>query len=100
MLTNLLKKSSRELHSQNNEVNDEIEIPKKRYLSPDKRKQIIDEYNNTIMEYQKVIHLLDNKSNQLPKLRTKNWITTNDKSKGVYNSNSDIRFKTTMVKSS
>ena len=52
------------------------------------------------MEYQKVIHLLDNKSNQLPKLRTKNWITTNDKSKGVYNSNSDIRFKTTMVKSS
>ena len=43
MLTNLLKKSSRELHSQNNEVNDEIELPKKRYLSPDKRKQIIDE---------------------------------------------------------
>ena len=50
------------------------------------------------MEYQKLIHLLDNKSNQLPKLRTKNWIATNDKSKGVCNS--DIRFKTAMVKSS
>ena len=52
------------------------------------------------MEYQKIINLLDNMSNQLSKFRTKNWIETNDQSRGVYNTNSDIRFKTTMLKSS
>ena len=51
------------------------------------------------MEYQKIIHLLDNMSNQLSKFRTKNWIETNDESRGVYNTNSHIRFKTTMLKS-
>ena len=29
-----------------------------------------------------------------------NWIESNDQSRGVYNTNSDIRFKTTMLKSS
>ena len=52
------------------------------------------------MEYQKVINLLDNISNQLSKFRTKNWIEINDQSRGVYNINSDIRFKTTILKSS
>ena len=52
------------------------------------------------MEYQKIINLLDNTSNQLSKFRTKNWIEINDQSRGVYNTNSDIRFKTTMLKSS
>ena len=51
------------------------------------------------MEYQK-ISLLDNSPNQLPKFRTKSWIEVNDQSRGVYNVNSDIRFKTTMLKSS
>ena len=63
-ITNVSKKSSRELHSQNE---DEIEIPKERYISPEKRQWNI---NNT---YQ---------------------------SRGVYNTNSDIRCKTTMLKSS
>ena len=52
------------------------------------------------MEYQKIIHLLDNTSNQLPKFRTKIWIEINDQSRGVYHTNSDIRFKTTMLMSS
>ena len=52
------------------------------------------------MEYQKIINLLDNTPNQLSKFRTKNWIEINDQSKGTYNTNSDIRFKTTMLKSS
>ena len=52
------------------------------------------------MEYQKIINLLDNTPNQLSKFRTKNWIEINDQSRGVYNTNSDIRFKTTMLKSS
>ena len=34
------------------------------------------------------------------KLEKKNWIEINDQSRGVYNTNSDIRFKTTMLKSS
>ena len=39
-------------------------------------------------------------SNQLSKFRTKNWIETNDQSRVVYNTSSDIRFRTTMLKSS
>ena len=51
------------------------------------------------MEYQKVINLVDNAPNQLPKLRTRNWMEINEQSRGVYNVNSEIRFKTTMLKS-
>ena len=47
-ITNASKKSSKELHStrlhsQNDEANDETEIPKERYISPEKRQQIFDE---------------------------------------------------------
>ena len=52
------------------------------------------------MEYQKIINLLDNAPNQLSNFRTKNWNEINDLSKGAYNLNSDITFKTTMLKSS
>ena len=52
------------------------------------------------MEYQKIVNLLDNYSQQLSNFRTKNWFEINDQSRGVYNTNSDIRFKTTMLKSS
>ena len=52
------------------------------------------------MEYQKIINLLDNTLNQPSKFNTKNWIKINDQSRGVYNTNSDIRFKTAMLKSS
>ena len=40
-ITSLSKKSSKEL--QNNEANDESETPEERYISPEKRQQIIDE---------------------------------------------------------
>ena len=52
------------------------------------------------MEYQKIINFLDNTPNQLSKFKTKNWIGMNDQSRGTYNINSDIRFKTTMLRSS
>ena len=52
------------------------------------------------MEYQKILNLLDKTSNQLSKFRTKNWIEINDQSRGTYNSDGDIRFKTVMLKSS
>ena len=53
------------------------------------------------MEYKKIANLLDdNKSNQPSKFRTKNLVETNDESRGRYNVNSQIKFKTTMLKSS
>ena len=53
------------------------------------------------MEYQKIANLIDDDtSNQPSKLRTKNWAEINDESRGVYNVNSQIKFKTTMLKSS
>ena len=39
-ITSVSKKSPKELHSQNE---DQIELPKERYISPEKRQQIIDE---------------------------------------------------------
>ena len=52
------------------------------------------------MEYQKIINLLDNKPNQTTKFRTKNWVEINDDSRGTYNTNSQIKFKTSMLRSS
>ena len=40
------------------------------------------------MEYQKVINLLDNTTNQLTKFRTKNWVEINDDSCRTHNVNS------------
>ena len=50
------------------------------------------------MEYQKLINLLDDTTNQPSKFRTRNWVEINDESKGRYN-NSNIRFKTSMIRS-
>ena len=52
------------------------------------------------MEYQKIANLIDDTSNQSSKYRTKNWVEINDESRGTYNVNSQIKFKTTMLKSS
>ena len=40
--------------------------------------------------------MLYNTPNQLPKFGAKNWIEINDQSRGVYNVNSNIRFKTSL----
>ena len=52
------------------------------------------------MEYQKTKNLLNNASSQPSKFRTKNWVEINDESRGGCNVNSQIKFKTTMLKSS
>ena len=52
------------------------------------------------MEYQKIANLIDDTSNQPPKFRTRNWVEINDESRGAYNVNSQIEFKTTILKSS
>ena len=50
------------------------------------------------MEYQKIANLLESTSDNLSKFRTKNWVEINDESRENY-ANSDIRFKTTMLRS-
>ena len=53
------------------------------------------------MEFQKIANLIDDyTSNQPSKFRTRSWIEINDESRGAYNVNSQIKFKTTMLKSS
>ena len=44
--------------------------------------------------------MIDDASNQPFKFRTKNWVEINDESRGTYNVNSQVKFKTTMLKSS
>ena len=49
------------------------------------------------MEYQKITDLLDSAPNQPTKFRTKKWVEANDDSHGTYNTNSQIKFKTSML---
>ena len=59
------------------------------------------------MEYQKILKLLDDTTNQPSKLRTRNWIEIDDESQGDYNDdnnndnddNNNIKFKTTLIRS-
>ena len=44
------------------------------------------------MEYQKLINLLDDTTNQPSKFRTRNQVS--DKSRGAYNVNENIKFET------
>ena len=52
------------------------------------------------MEYQKLINLLDNISNQPTKFRTTNLVAINDDSRGTYNTISHIKFKASVLRSS
>ena len=53
------------------------------------------------MEYQKIRNLIDDALNQPSKFKTKKkWFEINHESRGTYNVNSKIKFKTTMLKSS
>ena len=52
------------------------------------------------MEYQKLANLIDDASDQSSKFRAKNWAEINGESRGTYNANSQIKFKTKMLKSS
>ena len=52
-----------------------------------------------IMEYQK-INFLENTLNQPSNYRTKNWIEVDDDLRGTYNTNSQMKLKTSILKSS
>ena len=51
-----------------------------------------------LMEYQKIINLLNNTQNEPSKFRIKNWFKINDESRGAYAYSSDIKFKTSMIR--
>ena len=52
------------------------------------------------MKYQKIENLLANASNQPSKFRTKNWFEIIDESRATYAVNKQIKFKTSMLRSS
>ena len=51
------------------------------------------------MEYQKITNLLGNTSDKVPRFITKKWIEVYDQSGETYNTNKQIRFKTSMLRS-
>ena len=52
------------------------------------------------MEYQKISNLLNDTSNQPFKFTTRNWVEINDEARGPYSPNKQIKFKTSMLRSS
>ena len=52
------------------------------------------------MEYQKISNLLNDESNKSSKFRTRNWVEINDDARGAYSHNKQIKFKTSMLRSS
>ena len=49
------------------------------------------------MEYQKIANLLNDGSNKPSKFITRNWVEINDKARGTYFHNKQIKFKTSML---
>ena len=71
------------------------------FQKEDKKILIIwDQLYSMMMEYQKIIKFLDNTPNQPTKFRTKNWAEINDDSCKTHNTNSQIKFNTSMFRSS
>ena len=87
-----LSKNSQQNNSETVANENYKEIPKERYVSIEDRQKIIDEMRS--------INLLDNTPNQPTKFRTKNWVEINDDTRGTYNTNSQTKFKTSMLMSS
>ena len=52
------------------------------------------------MKYQKIANLLNDESNKPSKFRARNWVEINDDVTGAYSPNKQIRFKTSMLRSS
>ena len=57
------------------------------------------------MEYQKIINLLDDITNQSSEFKTRNWVETNDELRGTYDDknsedeNKNTKFITLMIRS-
>ena len=90
----------------NSEMNEEL--LRKIYILPELRQKIIDDLRLkeenfwwlNIKGRKLIINLLETTANQPPKFRTKNWAEINDDSRGMNNTNSQMKFKTSMLRSS
>ena len=97
----LIKLQESKKSPQNNSETNE-EILRERFIPPEIRYKLIDDlrlkrenywwskisiiYNNIIMEYQKIINLLDDIMNQLSNFGIGNWVEINDESWGKFDS--------------
>ena len=52
------------------------------------------------MEYQKIANLLNNESNKPSKFKTRNWFEIHDEARGTCSRNKQIKFETSMLRSS
>ena len=52
------------------------------------------------MEYQKIANLLNDGSSKPSKFKTRNWVEINDEARGTYSPNKQIKFNTSMLRSS
>ena len=62
--------------------------------------QIKSYYNSIKMEYQKIANFLNDKSSKPSNFWTINWVEINDEARGIYSHNKEIKFKTSMLRSS
>ena len=51
------------------------------------------------MEYQKIKNVSDNMPDKVPRFIDKKWIEVHDQSGEIYNTNKQIKFKTSMLRS-
>ena len=104
-ITSVSKKSPNELHNNETEVSRASPkdiLRKDVYLQKKDKKLLMNlgQYNNTIIEYQKKANLLNNASNQLSQVRTNKWVKIIDESRATYAANKQIKFKTSLLRSS
>ena len=52
------------------------------------------------MEYQIIVNLLNDGSSKPSKFKTKNWVEINDEARVTYSPNKQIKFQTSMLRSS
>ena len=52
------------------------------------------------MEYQKIANLLNDESSKRSRFRIRNWVEVNDERRGTYSPNKQIKFRTSMLRSS
>ena len=90
-ITSLGKSKNKE---NENETNEEKEI----YFPPEKRQQHCFRHSIKI-DYQKSINLFGNLPDKVPRFITKKWIEVHDQSGEMYNTNKQVRFKTSMLRS-
>ena len=80
---------SQKLHNKILQIQLEISLIKK-YL---KRDRNVQRKFKKLMEYQIIINLLGSTRNQPSKFRIKNRVKINDDARGIYSTNSQIKFK-------